>query len=283
MIETIDDVGARRGARAPGSPTTGGRRMDRGRECRAAVRRTTSARAGARARAPGVRRDMHGRDRAESRRATSASAGCSQTRYGWADCWIALVADTGRRSASASILRMSTTSSGTSPTARTCSRRRFAGRRGIVAAAGACRRGSRDGSSCSTSRRSCRWGRAWRTWSSTPGAEVLGVAYAITADDLAHVDLTEGVLIENYRRVAVQRRPARRRRSRLRGVHADVGSRDASLRPSERYMALLIEGAEATGCRPSTWRGSAPVRRWRIRPRRWVRGFIDRALKKEPR
>src|SRR5262245_39777758 len=37
----------------------------------------------------------------------------------------------------------------------------------------------------------------------TPGSTVLGVLYEIGADDLAHLDLTEGVLIGNYHRVAV--------------------------------------------------------------------------------
>jgi len=117
----------------------------------------------------------------------------------------------------------------------------------------------------------------------TPGAEVLGVAYAITADDLAHVDLTEGVLIDNYRRVAVE-------------VAALVGGapfeawtltserRDVGLLPSERYMALLIDGALHHGL-PAEYVG------WlRARPvvadspeSLEVRAFIDRALKKEPR
>jgi hypothetical protein len=117
----------------------------------------------------------------------------------------------------------------------------------------------------------------------TPGAEVLGVAYAITADDLAHVDLTEGVLIENYRRVAVE-------------VVALVGGapfeawtltserRGVGLLPSERYMALLIDGAEQHGL-PAEY-----VAWLRARPAvadspesLEVRAFIDRALKKEPR
>jgi hypothetical protein len=111
----------------------------------------------------------------------------------------------------------------------------------------------------------------------------LGVAYAITADDLAHVDLTEGVLIENYRRVAVE-------------VVALVGGapfeawtltserRGVGLLPSERYMALLIDGAEQHGL-PAEY-----VAWLRARPAvadspesLEVRAFIDRALKKEPR
>ena len=116
-----------------------------------------------------------------------------------------------------------------------------------------------------------------------PGAEVLGVAYAITADDLAHVDLTEGVLIENYRRVAVEVAP-------LDGGAAfeawtlTSDRRDAMLLPSRRYMELLIDGAEYHGL-PAEYLG------WlRAHPAvaespesTVARSFIDRALKKEPR
>jgi AIG2 family protein len=104
----------------------------------------------------------------------------------------------------------------------------------------------------------------------TPGAEVLGVAHAITADDLAHVDLTEGVLIENYRRFEAWTLTSDRR--------AD------GLLPSERYMELLIDGALHHGL-PAEY-----VAWLRARPAvadspesLEVRAFIDRALKKEPR
>ena len=117
----------------------------------------------------------------------------------------------------------------------------------------------------------------------TPGAEVLGVAYAITADDLAHLDLTEGVLIENYRRVAVQVAALGD------GAPFEAWTLTSELRvngllPSERYMALLVEGAEHHGL-PAEY-----VAWLRARPAvadspesLEVRAFIDRALKKEPR
>src|SRR5262249_61395170 len=38
---------------------------------------------------------------------------------------------------------------------------------------------------------------------------VLGVCFEMNADDLAHVELTEGVKIENYRRVMVAEEPLR--------------------------------------------------------------------------
>src|SRR5205085_6364770 len=46
-------------------------------------------------------------------------------------------------------------------------------------------------------------GEAFANLVEAPDGEVFGVAYEITADDLAHVDLTEGVLIGNYRLIEV--------------------------------------------------------------------------------
>jgi hypothetical protein len=72
----------------------------------------------------------------------------------------------------------------------------------------------------------------------------LGVAYEISIDDHAHVELTEGVAIGHYARVEVPIEPI---------VLVDDAppaafslssdKRDATLRPSTRYMGLVIEGA----------------------------------------
>jgi hypothetical protein len=84
-----------------------------------------------------------------------------------------------------------------------------------------------------------------------PDAVTYGVAYEITSDDLAHIDLTEGVLIENYRRVEIAVEP-------LAGTEPDRAftlvsdRRSADLRPSTYYMSLLIEGAETHGL-PAEW------------------------------
>lgn len=93
-----------------------------------------------------------------------------------------------------------------------------------------------------------------------PAREVFGVAYEITADDLAHVDLTEGVLIGNYTRIEIAIEP-------LAGTPCDgttggnhpsraftlvADKRAPDLLPSDRYMALLIEGAEHHGL-PAAW------------------------------
>jgi len=78
-------------------------------------------------------------------------------------------------------------------------------------------------------------------------AAVLGVLYEISPADWEHVELTEGVRIDNYRtvtaRVSALATPA---------VEVDAFTlvserRDATLRPSLRYMACMIAGAEEHG------------------------------------
>jgi len=80
-----------------------------------------------------------------------------------------------------------------------------------------------------------------------PGGEVLGVLYEITPEDLAHVDLTEGVLIGNYERIDVP--VATLGEPTLRVVAATLVSekRRADLLPSDRYMQCLVAGAEEHG------------------------------------
>jgi hypothetical protein len=117
----------------------------------------------------------------------------------------------------------------------------------------------------------------------TRGSEVLGVAYAISADDLAHVDLTEGVLIENYQRVAVEV-VALGGGAPFEAWTLTSERRSDGLLPSERYMALLIDGAEHHGLPADyvAWLRAHPA--VADSPETLaVRDFIDRALKKEPR
>lgn len=92
-----------------------------------------------------------------------------------------------------------------------------------------------------------------------PEGEVYGVVYEITADDLAHIDLTEGVLIGSYARVeiavealahATVDAPADQPPTRAFTLVADT--RAPHLQPSDRYMGLLIEGAEHHGL-PDAW------------------------------
>ncbi len=79
-------------------------------------------------------------------------------------------------------------------------------------------------------------------------AETFGVLYEITADDLAHVELTEGVLIDNYRRVEIAVTPLGESPRQAFTLVSD--KRAPELLPSDRYMALIVEGAEHHGLPP---------------------------------
>ncbi len=83
-------------------------------------------------------------------------------------------------------------------------------------------------------------------------AEVFGVAYEITADDMAHIELTEGVSLGNYRRVAIDVIPLEAPHAPRAALTLVSDRRAETLRPSAHYMALLIEGAETHGL-PSEW------------------------------
>ena len=83
------------------------------------------------------------------------------------------------------------------------------------------------------------------------GAETYGVLFELQADDLAHVELTEGVLIGNYRRIDVLAEPLGRGAS-VAAATLVTDARDAALAPSERYRALLVAGAREHGL-PADW------------------------------
>ena len=94
------------------------------------------------------------------------------------------------------------------------------------------------------------------------GTEVLGVLYDIAAADLAHLDLTEGVLIGNYRRVQIPVTALAQAATEVTAFTLISDARDATLRPSDRYMACLVAGAEEHGL-PESWIASlraVPVR-----------------------
>jgi hypothetical protein len=113
---------------------------------------------------------------------------------------------------------------------------------------------------------------------------VLGVAYAITTEDLAHVDLTEGVLIDNYRRIAVRVAPLDGAGAAFEAFTLASERRDVALRPSRRYMALLVDGAEAHGLPAAwiDWLRACPA--CDETPQALAaRSLLDRAMKKEPR
>jgi hypothetical protein len=95
-------------------------------------------------------------------------------------------------------------------------------------------------------------GEAFANIVADPEAAVFGVAYDITADDLGHVELTEGVLIGNYRRAEVSISPLSDPAVVWPACTLASDRRDPSLRPSERYMACLIGGAVEHGL-PAEW------------------------------
>jgi gamma-glutamylcyclotransferase len=84
-----------------------------------------------------------------------------------------------------------------------------------------------------------------------PHADVLGVAYQVPSEALDSIDLSEGVLIGNYVRRVVEILPLAGGGAPCEAFTLISDRRDASLRPSTRYMALLIEGALEHGLPPA--------------------------------
>jgi gamma-glutamylcyclotransferase len=81
-----------------------------------------------------------------------------------------------------------------------------------------------------------------------PTAAVHGVLFEITEDDLAHLDLTEGVLLGNYERVPVTVQPLTPPDAEVIVAYTLTSERrDPNQLPTQRYMRLLIEGAEEHG------------------------------------
>jgi hypothetical protein len=74
-------------------------------------------------------------------------------------------------------------------------------------------------------------------------AVTVGVAFEMTADDLAHVELSEGVTFGNYARVMVDVEPLAPMPDGPR-VAASLSSErsDPARRPSTRYMDIVIAG-----------------------------------------
>jgi gamma-glutamylcyclotransferase len=79
---------------------------------------------------------------------------------------------------------------------------------------------------------------------------VYGVAYEISAEDLAHVEFSEGVSLGNYARTELDVETLAGEA--LRAVTLTSTKRGDELRPSTRYMGLLIEGAIEHGL-PEHW------------------------------
>jgi hypothetical protein len=82
------------------------------------------------------------------------------------------------------------------------------------------------------------------------GGTVYGVAYEISADDYTHVEFSEGVQLGNYVRVDLGLEALQG--GTLRACTLTSEKREADLKPSLRYMSLLIEGATEHGL-PEDW------------------------------
>jgi hypothetical protein len=76
------------------------------------------------------------------------------------------------------------------------------------------------------------------------GAEVYGVLYELTNSEHAHVELTEGVALDNYRRLEVDAFALAGGEGPLRALTLASDKRTAGIRPTVRYMALVVAGAE---------------------------------------
>lgn len=75
-----------------------------------------------------------------------------------------------------------------------------------------------------------------------------GVAYEIDESDLAHLDLTEGVLVGNYRRIEIEVEAYDAGQVLRLQVQTLISERrNPELRPSHRYMKLVIAGAREHG------------------------------------
>jgi len=80
-----------------------------------------------------------------------------------------------------------------------------------------------------------------------PGSVVCGVSFEVSDDDLAHIDLTEGVLVGNYQRIEVEVSSLGDETDRFSAYTLTSDRRHPETRPSHRYMSLLIHGAVEHG------------------------------------
>lgn len=113
-------------------------------------------------------------------------------------------------------------------------------------------------------------------------ASVYGVAWEISVDDLTHLDFSEGVQLGNYVRVEIDVEALEPGGEVRRAFTLTSDKRGADLRPSTRYMGLLIEGALEHAL-PDDW-----VTMLRAIPAveesdeaKAIRDLLDRVIKKE--
>ena len=81
---------------------------------------------------------------------------------------------------------------------------------------------------------------------------VYGVAYEITAEDMAHVEFSEGVQLGNYMRAEITLQVLDPGSEPLQAFTLTSEKRATGLQPSTRYMGLLIDGALEHGL-PDDW------------------------------
>ncbi len=84
------------------------------------------------------------------------------------------------------------------------------------------------------------------------GDAVIGVLYEVGLADLEHIDLTEGVLVDNYQRIAIPVTPLVSLTAPVTAFTLVSDKHALELQPSHRYMACLIAGAEEHGL-PADW------------------------------
>lgn len=89
-------------------------------------------------------------------------------------------------------------------------------------------------------------GEAFANLVAAPEAEALGIIYDIDDSDLEHVKLTEGVMIGNYAPVELTVEMLASGEP-VSAISLTSDRRDPRLRPSTRYMDLIIEGAHEHG------------------------------------
>ena len=114
-----------------------------------------------------------------------------------------------------------------------------------------------------------------------PEATVYGVAYEISAEDFAHVQFSEGVQIGNYACVDVELETLQG--GTLRACTLTSEKRATGLKPSLRYMALLVEGAMEHGL-PENWitmLRDIPAEE-ESEAAKAARALLDRVIRKKP-
>jgi len=124
-------------------------------------------------------------------------------------------------------------------------------------------------------------GESFANLTADPRGEVLGVLYQLGVTDLEHVELTEGVRIGNYDRLEVEARPLAEPGDAVVAVTLASHRREASLVPSTRYMALLIDGAIEHGLPEAYvgWLRTVPARAESDEAAR-LRALLDEAMRR---